>query len=44
MLLLSAIDRLELSLLLDKFGLELALVAPQTVIPGSYWGDSEAGL
>ena len=44
MLLLSAIDRLELSLLLDKFGLELALVAPQTVIPGSYWGEREAGL
>ena len=44
MLLLSAIDRLELSLLLDKFGLELVLVAPQTVIPGSYWGEREAGL
>jgi hypothetical protein len=43
-LLLSAIDRLELSLLLDRFGLELVLVAPQTVIPGSYWGEREAGL
>jgi hypothetical protein len=43
-LLLSAMDRLELALLLDKFGLELVLVAPQTVIPGSYWGEREAGL
>ena len=44
MLLLGAIDRLELALLLDKFGLELVLVAPETVIPGSYWGEREAGL
>ena len=44
MLLLNAIDRLELSLLLDRFGLELALVAPETVIPGSFWGEREAGL
>jgi hypothetical protein len=43
-LLLSAIDRLELSLLLDKFGLELELVAPEAVIPGSFWGEREAGL
>jgi hypothetical protein len=43
-LLLDAIDRLELSLLLDKFGLELVLLAPQTVIPGSFWGEREAGL
>jgi hypothetical protein len=43
-LLLSAIDRLELALLLDKFGLELVLVAPEALIPGSYWGEREAGL
>jgi len=43
-LLLSAIDRLELALLLDRFALELVLVAPETVIPGSYWGEREAGL
>jgi hypothetical protein len=43
-LLLSAIDRLELALLLDKFGLELVLVTPEAVIPGSYWGEREAGL
>ena len=44
MLLLSAIDRLALATLLKRYGLELTLVAPQEVIPGSYWGDSEAGL
>jgi hypothetical protein len=44
MLLLSAIDRLELALLLDRFGLELVLVTPETVIPGSFWGEREAGL
>ena len=44
MLLLDAIDRLELSALLDKFGLELVQVAPETVIPGSFWGECEAGL
>jgi hypothetical protein len=43
-LLLSAMDRLELALLLDRFGLELELLAPQTVIPGSFWGEREAGL
>jgi hypothetical protein len=43
-LLLSAIDRLELALLLDRFGLELVLAAPETVIPGSFWGEREAGL
>jgi hypothetical protein len=43
-LLLGAIDRLELSRLLHQLGLELALVAPQTVIPGSFWGEREAGL
>lgn len=44
MLLLNAIDRMELMLLLDRYGLELALVAPEEVIPGSYWGEREAGL
>ena len=44
MLLVNAIDRLELSLLLDRFGLELALVAPETMSPGSFWGEREAGL
>jgi hypothetical protein len=30
--------------LLDGFGLELVVVAAGTAIPGSYWGESEAGL
>lgn len=28
----------------ERFGLRCELVAPDAVIPGSYWGDSEAGL
>ncbi len=44
MLLLGGIDRVALAALLDRYGLGLALVAPEEVIPGSYWGDSEAGL
>ena len=44
MLLLNSIDRLELVLLLDRYGLELVLVAPGQVIPGSFWGEREAGL
>jgi hypothetical protein len=43
-LLLGAIDRQELARLLGKFGLELVLVAPGTAIPGSFWGEREAGL
>lgn len=27
-----------------RYGLELVMVAPGTAIPGSYWGDREAGL
>jgi hypothetical protein len=41
---INSIDRVELSVLLDGFGLELVLVAPEQVIPGSYWGEREAGL
>ena len=44
MLKLSSIDRLELLVLLDRYGLELTLVARGEPIPGSHWGDSEAGL
>jgi hypothetical protein len=43
-LLLNAIDRLSLEILLDRYGLQLHLVAPEEVIPGSYWGEREAGL
>src|SRR5690242_17665610 len=41
---LSATDRVALALLLARYGLDLTLVAPEQQIPGSYWGDSEAGL
>ena len=44
MLLVNAIDRLSLELLLDRYGLQLQLVSPEEVIPGSYWGEREAGL
>jgi hypothetical protein len=43
-LLLNAIDRLSLEMLLERYGLALRLVAPEEVIPGSYWGEREAGL
>jgi hypothetical protein len=44
MLLINAINRIDLQLLLIEYGLELCLVAPQETIPGSYWGEREAGL
>ncbi len=44
MLLVNAIDRLSLEMLLDRYGLELHLVAREEVISGSYWGEREAGL
>ena len=44
MLLVNAIDRLGLQVLLDRYGLSLQLVAPEEIIPGSYWGEREAGL
>jgi hypothetical protein len=43
-LLVNSIDRLALELLLDRYGLELTLVAPEQVVPGSFWGEREAGL
>ncbi len=43
-LLLEDLDRASLASLLERFGLNLVLVAPGELIPGSYWGDSEAGL
>ncbi|HEX4151585.1 MAG TPA: hypothetical protein VHY75_05180 [Steroidobacteraceae bacterium] len=44
MLLLNSIDRLDLLVLLDRYGLDLKLVAPGETIPGSHWGEREAGL
>jgi hypothetical protein len=44
MLRLATMDRVELALILHHYGLTLRLTAPHENIPGSYWGDSEAGL
>ena len=44
MLLLNASDRIGVALLLQRYGLQLTLVAAGERIPGSYWGESEAGL
>jgi hypothetical protein len=41
---LASVDRVEVALLLSRYGIDLTLVAPNEVIPGSYWGESEAGL
>jgi hypothetical protein len=41
---LANVDRLAIAMLLNRYGLELQLSAPNEVIPGSYWGESEAGL
>jgi hypothetical protein len=41
---LCATNRLKVALLLARYGLDLSLTAPQEVIPGSYWGETEAGL
>ena len=44
MLLLSTCDRSAVTRLLLNFGLDLRVVSEGEVIPGSYWGESEAGL
>jgi hypothetical protein len=44
MLRLMGIDRVALGVLLARYGLELRLVPAGEDIPGSYWGESEAGL
>lgn len=44
MLRLATLDRVELALVLHHYGLALTLIAPHEDIPGSFWGDSEAGL
>jgi hypothetical protein len=43
-LLVNAIDRFSLEILLDRYGMQLQVVSPEQVIPGSYWGEREAGL
>jgi hypothetical protein len=44
MVLLAELDRREIDELLHSYGAKLAVVAPHESIPGSYWGDAEAGL
>lgn len=44
MLRLTSVDRIAVALTLSHYGLDLTLVSPSEQIPGSYWGDSEAGL
>jgi hypothetical protein len=44
MLLVDTTDGPALAGLLSAYGLELVLLPPGEPIPGSYWGDSEAGL
>jgi hypothetical protein len=41
---LNAIDRVIVAGVLERYGLKLTLIAPDELIPGSYWGESEAGL
>ena len=41
---LAALDRAEIAALLDAYGARLVAVSATEAIPGSYWGDSEAGL
>jgi hypothetical protein len=44
MLLLSSTDRTAVTRLAARFGLDLRVVSIGEDIPGSYWGESEAGL
>jgi hypothetical protein len=44
MLRMEGLDRGAIGMLLMRFGLELRMVPHGEPIPGSYWGESEAGL
>jgi hypothetical protein len=44
LLLLNSVDRVAVALLLGRYDLKLTLMLPEELIPGSYWGDREAGL
>jgi hypothetical protein len=44
MLRMEGLDRMAIGLLLARYGLTLRMVASGERIPGSYWGESEAGL
>ena len=41
---LADLDRREVTQLLAGYGARLVVLAPHETIPGSYWGDCEAGL
>jgi hypothetical protein len=41
---LADLDRREVVALLARYGARLVELAPREAIPGSYWGESEAGL
>lgn len=41
---LAQISRLDVAQLLNRYGLTLELIAAREPIPGSYWGEREAGL
>lgn len=41
---LADVNRYALTDLVTRFGLALRLVAASEIVPGSYWGESEAGL
>jgi len=41
---LAALDRGDVTALVAEYGARLVELAPHEAIPGSYWGDSEAGL
>lgn len=44
MILVSQSDKQEISALLEKFGMKVQWVPEGESIPGSFWGDPEAGL
>ena len=44
MLHLGGLDRAAIGMLLGRYGLDLRMVLLGEAIPGSYWGESEAGL
>ncbi len=44
MLLLSAVESAGLAELLARYGIEITYLAADQAIPGSFWGESEAGL
>jgi hypothetical protein len=41
---MAEVETSRIAALLAGYGIGLELLAPDAVIPGSYWGDSEAGL